>query len=153
LTSLAKLIGSHLVITPLLVPSSQGWNSNRIVHFMNTISQSDNKLDGWYCLHHPRSLDARFWWLAEPVPEESWYETNLAYLLPSTPNYQHPFKAHSCDKAPRCTMMLRDTNSIWMRKTSNCNYTLYYSHTRAWFQSQCDRTQACIDSGKLMDLK
>lgn len=54
------MIGSYLVITLLLVPLSQGWNSNHIIQFMNTISQAVNKLDYWYCLHHPQLLHAIF---------------------------------------------------------------------------------------------
>lgn len=124
------VIGSYLVITILLVPLSQGCNSNCIFQFTNTSSQVGNELDWWYCLHHPQSLDAKFWWLAEPVPEAPWYQPNLAHLLANTPNYwQQPFKACSCDKVPIVPYKAPGHKFNLDGKTSNCNYTLYYNHT------------------------
>lgn len=70
----------------------QGWNSDHTVQFMNIISPTGNKLDCWHCLHCPWSLDAKFWGSAETVSKASWHQPNLAYLLPSTPNYQQPLK-------------------------------------------------------------
>lgn len=87
----------------------QGWNSDHIFQFMNTISQAGNKLDCWHCLYHPWSLDAKFWGSGEPVSEASWCQPNLAYFLPNTPNYQQQPLKH--------IHMLRPHGALWWPRT------------------------------------